>query len=239
MRLLLLLLGLCAQCVPIAILPLHRGRTSAPHALLSGRLPVRGHTAPDATTSTFHDYFYVQLRIGTPWQSVNVILDTGSSMTYLPCARTCTNCGHHHDPYLNSSSLSPIACTHAMCSTSAGLQHTWCANEYVPARTRAHCRQCTHTGGSERDGIVGKGHEKVLLRSGEATPRHGRCHCFDRIVTPPRGSGRRTHPCKRWGKVQDSSLPPPRCSRRRYPPPPCTRYAFGPVNKWCWRLTAP
>jgi hypothetical protein len=49
-------------------------------------------------------YFYAVLDLGTPPQSFDVIVDTGSTITYVPC-NDCHHCGHHDDePYNPSSS---------------------------------------------------------------------------------------------------------------------------------------
>lgn len=39
-------------------------------------------------------YFYTDVKLGTPPQTFSVIIDTGSSMTVIPCAG-CLNCGTH------------------------------------------------------------------------------------------------------------------------------------------------
>ena len=71
-------------------------------------------------------YFSTELRIGTPAQRFNVIVDTGSSVTAVPCAG-CTRCGSHaNDRFDPSLSLtfrhltcrSPrAACRHCEAST--------------------------------------------------------------------------------------------------------------------------
>jgi hypothetical protein len=39
-------------------------------------------------------YFYATLRLGTPPKPFTVIVDTGSTITYVPCS-TCRRCGRH------------------------------------------------------------------------------------------------------------------------------------------------
>lgn len=39
-------------------------------------------------------YFYAKLRLGTPPREYSTIIDTGSTMTYIPCAN-CQHCGKH------------------------------------------------------------------------------------------------------------------------------------------------
>eukprot|EP01052_Picozoa_sp_SAG31_P030380 SAG31_NODE_3112_length_4661_cov_9.186760_3_plen_375_part_00 len=43
-------------------------------------------------------YFYTRLHIGTPGQVFTVIVDTGSSLTAIPCSG-CSRCGSHMDSY--------------------------------------------------------------------------------------------------------------------------------------------
>lgn len=39
-------------------------------------------------------YFYAQLLLGTPPKAYATIIDTGSSITYIPCSK-CQQCGTH------------------------------------------------------------------------------------------------------------------------------------------------
>lgn len=41
-------------------------------------------------------YFYATLQLGSPARSFAVIVDTGSTITYVPCASCGSNCGPHH-----------------------------------------------------------------------------------------------------------------------------------------------
>jgi len=41
-----------------------------------------------------HRYFYAKLSLGTPPREFATIIDTGSTMTYIPCAN-CQHCGKH------------------------------------------------------------------------------------------------------------------------------------------------
>ena len=50
-------------------------------------------------------YFYAQIHIGTPGQLFTVIVDTGSSLTAVPCAG-CTRCGTHTNPYFDPAASS-------------------------------------------------------------------------------------------------------------------------------------
>ncbi|GJP37815.1 hypothetical protein CLOM_g22222 [Closterium sp. NIES-68] len=64
-------------------------------------------------------YYYVTLYLGSPPQRFALIADTGSSITYVPCA-ACTHCGNHQDPRFNpslSASYATIPCAHSQCLT--------------------------------------------------------------------------------------------------------------------------
>ncbi|CAI5980721.1 unnamed protein product [Closterium sp. NIES-64] len=66
-------------------------------------------------------YYYVTLYLGWPPQRFALIADTGSSITYVPCA-ACTHCGNHQDPRFNpalSASYATIPCAHPRCLTHA------------------------------------------------------------------------------------------------------------------------
>ena len=82
--------------------PLHRreGTGSSPELRRRRRL-VTGDTAFSAEHNTWgtiaqEGYFYSYLRVGSPMQKFAVILDTGSSITSIPC-KGCSNCGTHMD----------------------------------------------------------------------------------------------------------------------------------------------
>lgn len=46
--------------------------------------------------TTQRSYFYATLNLGTPARKFEVIVDTGSTITYVPCADCSkTNCGKH------------------------------------------------------------------------------------------------------------------------------------------------
>ncbi|CAM8901010.1 unnamed protein product [Rhodiola kirilowii] len=57
-------------------------------------------------------YYTTRLWIGTPPQEFALIVDTGSTVTYVPCS-TCEQCGKHQDPKFQpklSSSYEPVKC---------------------------------------------------------------------------------------------------------------------------------
>ncbi|KAE8672585.1 54S ribosomal protein L51 [Hibiscus syriacus] len=58
-------------------------------------------------------YYTTRLWIGTPPQKFALIVDTGSTVTYVPCS-TCENCGAHQDPKFQpemSSTYQPVKCS--------------------------------------------------------------------------------------------------------------------------------
>ena len=57
-------------------------------------------------------YFYATLHLGTPPKQFAVIVDTGSTITYVPCASCGRNCGPHHKvcPCPSSCSGLPTCC---------------------------------------------------------------------------------------------------------------------------------
>lgn len=74
---------------------------------------------PDHSAIEGADYFYAVIQLGTPPKSFDMILDTGSHLTYVPCAHTCKTCGpnHHHKKYNkdDSSSYSKLGCSDSKC----------------------------------------------------------------------------------------------------------------------------
>ncbi|KAK8686048.1 hypothetical protein V6N13_125075 [Hibiscus sabdariffa] len=58
-------------------------------------------------------YYTTQLWIGTPPQKFALIVDTGSTVTYVPCS-SCENCGAHQDPKFQpelSKTYQPVKCS--------------------------------------------------------------------------------------------------------------------------------
>ncbi|KAK8649044.1 hypothetical protein V6N13_129782 [Hibiscus sabdariffa] len=59
-----------------------------------------------------HGYYTTRLWIGTPPQEFALIVDTGSTVTYVPCS-SCAHCGKHQDPRFQpdlSSTYQPVKC---------------------------------------------------------------------------------------------------------------------------------
>nr|BBK07876.1 aspartyl protease family protein [Coccomyxa sp. KJ] len=96
------------------VLPLKRrdGGLIARGLLRNATLPLHGAVKD-------YGYFYATLHLGTPARQFAVIVDTGSTITYVPCASCGRNCGPHHkdaafDP-ASSSSSAIIGCDSDKC----------------------------------------------------------------------------------------------------------------------------
>ncbi|XP_038902862.1 aspartic proteinase CDR1-like isoform X1 [Benincasa hispida] len=69
-------------------------------------------------------YYTTRLWIGTPPQQFALIVDTGSTVTYVPCS-TCEECGRHQDPKFepeSSSTYEPVKCNIDCTCDNDGLQ---------------------------------------------------------------------------------------------------------------------
>ncbi|KAM7277812.1 hypothetical protein ACFE04_004946 [Oxalis oulophora] len=99
------------------ILPLHHQRsTHRNHSV--DRTSRRLHqSTPNAHMRLYDDllangYYTTRLWIGTPPQKFALIVDTGSTVTYVPCSN-CEQCGNHQDPRFQpelSTTYQPVKC---------------------------------------------------------------------------------------------------------------------------------
>ena len=82
-------------------MPLSYRRSSTPHARLHARSERRRRLLQVQETMQGDlialGYFYAELKVGTPPQAFSLIVDTGSSVTAIPCAG-CRQCGQHTNP---------------------------------------------------------------------------------------------------------------------------------------------
>lgn len=104
-------------------LPLHVQHGVARGLLRNGSLAVFGAVREVG-------YFYTKLALGTPPRHFSVIIDTGSTITYVPCSN-CKHCGKHSDPAFDpksSSTAVELSCTHPKCGTSCGVPPCTCNN---------------------------------------------------------------------------------------------------------------
>ncbi|KAJ6399967.1 hypothetical protein OIU84_015594 [Salix udensis] len=119
------------------ILPLH---LSTPN-LSAHRMPFDDHYSrrhlqnselPKARMRLFDDllsngYYTTRLFIGTPPQEFALIVDTGSTVTYVPCS-SCEQCGKHQDPRFQpelSSTYQPVKCNPSCNCDDEGKQCTY------------------------------------------------------------------------------------------------------------------
>ncbi|GAB2293823.1 hypothetical protein Dimus_028036 [Dionaea muscipula] len=100
--------------IPPMILPLS---LSSPPRARSPRQLLHGENYSNARMPLYDDlllrgYYTTRLFIGTPAQEFALIVDTGSTVTYVPCS-TCQQCGRHQDPRFRpeeSSTYKPVKC---------------------------------------------------------------------------------------------------------------------------------
>lgn len=88
-------------------------------------------------------YYYTMLGLGTPVQEFALIVDTGSTVTYVPC-KSCTHCGksHQDNPYVpaSSSTYQAVPCDANNCP---GRQ---CGPDQVCAYSRHYAEDSTSAG---------------------------------------------------------------------------------------------
>ncbi|KAF0907115.1 hypothetical protein E2562_015655 [Oryza meyeriana var. granulata] len=102
---------------PPLVLPLTLAYPNASRLLSSARRGLGDGHNPNARMRLHDDlltngYYTTRLYIGTPSQEFALIVDSGSTVTYVPCA-TCEQCGNHQDPRFQpdlSSTYSPVKC---------------------------------------------------------------------------------------------------------------------------------
>ena len=86
----MLLLFFLVSFVSTSILPIQRAPLSYIRNLSSETDFVYGN-------STDLQYYYTELEFGEPPSKQALIVDTGSSITCIPCAKQCEHCGKHLD----------------------------------------------------------------------------------------------------------------------------------------------
>ncbi|XP_022976987.1 aspartic proteinase-like protein 2 [Cucurbita maxima] len=100
-------------------------------------------------------YYTTRLWIGTPPQEFALIVDTGSTVTYVPCSN-CVDCGNHQDPRFQpklSSSYQPVKCNIDCSCDDNGVQCTY---------ERRYAEMSTSSGVLAED-IMSFGKESELL----------------------------------------------------------------------------
>ncbi|KAL2333474.1 hypothetical protein Fmac_014687 [Flemingia macrophylla] len=106
---------------PAMVLPLYLSTPNSSTSALDPRRQLHGSESkrhPNARMRLHDDlllngYYTTRLWIGTPPQMFALIVDTGSTVTYVPCS-SCEQCGRHQDPKFqpeSSSTYQPVKCT--------------------------------------------------------------------------------------------------------------------------------
>lgn len=109
---------------------------------------LRNATLPLHGAVKDYGYFYATLMLGTPPRSFAVIVDTGSTITYVPCATCGQNCGPHHkdaafDPVASTSS-NIITCGNQKCV--CGRPACTCSPENLCMYSRTYAEQSSSAG---------------------------------------------------------------------------------------------
>ncbi|KAF6142399.1 hypothetical protein GIB67_033826 [Kingdonia uniflora] len=99
------------------VLPLFRSTPNLTRQFFGRQLQTAEHRRPNARMRLYDDllangYYTTRLFIGSPPQEFALIVDSGSTVTYVPCS-TCEQCGKHQDPRFQpdlSSSYQPVKC---------------------------------------------------------------------------------------------------------------------------------
>ncbi|KAK2650037.1 hypothetical protein Ddye_017526 [Dipteronia dyeriana] len=105
---------------PAMVLPLYLSPPNISRSVANSRRHLQRsgpNSHPNARMRLYDDlllngYYTTRLWIGTPPQRFALIVDTGSTVTYVPCS-TCEQCGRHQDPKFQpelSSTYQPVKC---------------------------------------------------------------------------------------------------------------------------------
>ncbi|KAK9843713.1 hypothetical protein WJX81_003429 [Elliptochloris bilobata] len=113
-----------------------------------------------------YGYFYATLLLGTPQRQFAVIVDTGSTITYVPCASCGKNCGPHHkdlafDPASSTTSqLVPCGSEKCLCGRPA----CGCSDKHECTYQRTYAEQSSSAGLLVADQLqVGNGSVEVVF----------------------------------------------------------------------------
>ncbi|KAJ9186804.1 hypothetical protein P3X46_002337 [Hevea brasiliensis] len=160
------------QRLPV-IIPLHLStpNVSSHRKVFSSdynRRQLQNSDLPNARMRLYDDllsngYYTTRLFIGTPPQEFALIVDTGSTVTYVPCS-TCEQCGKHQDPRFQpeaSSTYKPIKCNPSCNCDDEGKQCTY---------ERRYAEMSSSSGVLAED-VISFGNESEL------TPKHAVFGC--------------------------------------------------------------
>lgn len=88
------------------------------HGVVRRRGLLRTGTMPIMGAVREVGYFYTELFLGTPARNFSVIIDTGSTITYIPC-KGCAHCGKHTDEPFDpdkSTTAKKLGCSDTLCN---------------------------------------------------------------------------------------------------------------------------
>lgn len=119
-----------------------------------------GHPHSNARMRLYDDllrngYYTTRLWIGTPPQEFALIVDTGSTVTYVPCSN-CEQCGKHQDPRFQpelSSTYQPVKCN-MDCN---------CDNEGNQCTYERRYAEMSSSSGVLGEDVISFGNESVLV----------------------------------------------------------------------------
>lgn len=64
------------------------------------------------------NYYFIDIYLGSPPMRQSLIIDTGSSITTVPCKQLCTNCGNHlNNIYQLKDTSQIVECKSKQCSS--------------------------------------------------------------------------------------------------------------------------
>ncbi|KAL6339180.1 hypothetical protein AAG906_024331 [Vitis piasezkii] len=128
-------LGPSAMVLPLTLSAPNSSRTlshsrrhlqrSESHSTATARMPLYDDLIP-------YGYYTTRIWIGTPPQTFALIVDTGSTLTYVPCS-TCEQCGKHQDPNFQpdwSSTYQPLKCS-MECTCDSEMMHCVYDRQYA------------------------------------------------------------------------------------------------------------
>jgi hypothetical protein len=71
----------------------------------SGNTRMLETLTPIYGNSSYINYYFVNMYVGTPPKMQSLITDTGSSVTTIPCQPLCEACGKHLNSYYNMTGM--------------------------------------------------------------------------------------------------------------------------------------
>ncbi|KAA8537821.1 hypothetical protein F0562_027599 [Nyssa sinensis] len=150
---------------PSMVLPLYFSSPNSSRRSVEGSYRrqlkrVNPHNTPSARMRLYDDllsngYYTTRLWIGTPPQEFALIVDTGSSVTYVPCS-TCKHCGKHQDPRFQpelSSTYQPVRCN----------TNCHCDNDGVQCTYERRYAEMSSSSGVLGEDVISFGNESELV----------------------------------------------------------------------------